>query len=162
MKKGRNSPPGKEGELIVKGENIMKGYYKKEEETAAVIKDGWLYTGDIAKLDEEGYIYILDRRKDLIIVRGLNVSPREIEEVIYHHPKVREVCVIGVRDESRGEVPKAFVVVKEGEELTAGELLEFLKPRVANYKIPRYIEFREELPKSASGKILRRELRERK
>jgi len=158
---GKELPPGKEGELIVKGENIMKGYYKKEEETAAVIKDGWLYTGDIAKLDEEGYIYILDRRKDLIIVRGLNVSPREIEEVIYRCPKVKEVCVIGVRDESRGEVPKAFVVVKEGEELTAKELLEFLRPRLAGYKIPRYIEFRDELPKSPSGKILRKELKDK-
>ena len=154
-------PPGKEGELIVKGENIMKGYYKKEEETAAVIKDGWLYTGDIARLDEEGYIYILDRKKDLIIVRGLNVYPREIEEVIYYHPKVKEVCVVGVEDKSRGEVPKAFVVVKEGEELTAKELLEFLRLRLARYKIPRYIEFRDELPKSPSGKILRKELKDK-
>lgn len=159
---GETLPPGKQGELIVKGENIMKGYYRKEEETAAVIKDGWLYTGDIARLDEEGYIYILDRKKDLIIVRGLNVYPREIEEAIYHHPKVKEVCVVGVPDKSRGEVPKAFVVVKEREELTEEELLEFLRPRLAGYKIPRYIEFRNELPKSASGKILRREFRERK
>ncbi len=158
---GEALPPGKEGELIVKGENIMKGYYKKEEETAAVIKNGWLYTGDIAKLDEEGYIYILDRKKDLIIVRGLNVYPREIEEAIYHHPKVKEVCVVGIPDKSRGEVPKAFVVVKEREKLTAKELLEFLRLRLARYKIPRYIEFRKELPKSSSGKILRRELKDK-
>jgi long-chain acyl-CoA synthetase len=158
--KGEPLPPGKEGELIVKGANVMAGYYKKEEATQEVIKEDWLYTGDIAKLDEEGYIYIIDRKKDIIIVRGLNVSPREIEEVIYQHPKIKEACVVGVPDESRGEVPKAFVVVKEGETLTPEELLEFLKPRLANYKIPRYIEFRSELPKSPSGKILRTKLRE--
>lgn len=158
--KGEPLPPGKEGELIVKGANIMAGYYKKEEATQEVIKEGWLYTGDIAKIDEEGYIYIIDRKKDIIIVRGLNVSPREIEEVIYQHPKVKEACVVGVPDESRGEVPKAFVVAKEGETLTPEELLEFLKPRLANYKMPRHIEFRNELPKSPSGKILRTKLRE--
>ncbi|RKY36284.1 MAG: fatty acid--CoA ligase [Candidatus Omnitrophota bacterium] len=159
--KGEELSRGEEGELILKGENVMLGYYKQEEETKKVIKDGWLYTGDIAKIDEEGYIYILDRKKDLIIVRGLNVYPREVEEVIYQNPKVKEVCVVGIPDESRGEVPKAFVVVKEGEELTAKELLEFLRPRLAGYKIPRYIEFRDELPKSPSGKILRKELKDK-
>lgn len=156
---GEDVPLGEDGELLVKGENVMLGYYGLEEETKQVIKDGWLYTGDIVRRDEEGYIYILDRKKDLIIVRGLNVYPREIEEAIYQNPKVKEACVIGVEDESKGEVPKAFVVLKEGEELSEAELLGFLRRRLAGYKVPKYVEFRRELPKSPTGKILRRALR---
>lgn len=156
---GKELPPDVEGELIVRGENVMLGYYRQEQETKETIKHGWLYTQDIARIDNEGYIYILDRKKDLIIVRGLNVYPREIEDVIYQNSKVKEACVIGVSDESKGEVPKAFVVVKEGEELTESELLKYLRTKLASYKIPKYIEFKTDLPKTPTGKISRKALK---
>ncbi|MDP8216632.1 MAG: long-chain fatty acid--CoA ligase [Candidatus Kaelpia imicola] len=156
---GNQLPPNKEGELLVKGENVMKGYYKLPEETKKTIKDDWLYTGDIAKIDEDGYIYIVDRKKDMIIVRGLNVYPREIEEVLYQNTKVAEAAVIGVKDELRGEVPIGYVTLKEGEKATKGELIRFLRERLASYKVPRTIEFRDSLPKTSTGKILKRALR---
>lgn len=156
---GNQLPPNKGGELLVKGENVMKGYYKLPEETKKTIKDGWLYTGDIAKIDEDGYIYIVDRKKDMIIVRGLNVYPREIEEVLYKNPKIAEVAVVGIKDKLKGEVPKAYVALKEGEKITAKELIGFLRERLASYKIPRSIEFRDSLPKTSTGKILKRALR---
>lgn len=155
---GGQLPPGKEGELLVKGENIMKGYYKLPEETKKTIKDDWLYTGDIAKIDEDGYIYIVDRKKDMIIVRGLNVYPREIEEVFYLHPQVAEAAVIGVKDELKGEMPKAYVALKKGERTTERELIHFLRRKLASYKVPRTIEFRDSLPKTSTGKILKRAL----
>jgi len=157
---GSRMPPDKEGELLVKGENVMKGYYKLPEETEKTIKDGWLYTGDIARIDEDGYIYIVDRKKDMIIVRGLNVYPREIEEALYQDPRVAEAAVVGIKDEHRGEVPRAYVALKEGEKATEKELIHFLRERVASYKVPKSVEFRDSLPKTPTGKILKRMLKE--
>jgi long-chain acyl-CoA synthetase len=155
---GNDLPVGQEGEIAIKGPNVMMGYYKLPEATQNTIKDGWLLTGDIGKLDEEGYIYILDRKKDMLLVRGINVYPREIEEVLYKHPAIAECAVIGARDEQRGEVPKAFVVLKEGVEVTEREVKQYCLERLAKYKVPRYVEFRKSLPKTPTGKILKREL----
>ncbi|MCX8128891.1 MAG: long-chain fatty acid--CoA ligase [Clostridia bacterium] len=153
-------PSGEVGELIVKGGNVMQGYFKKDEETRNALKNGWLHTGDLAKKDEDGYIYIVDRKKDMVIVGGLNVYPREVEEVIYQYSKVKEAAVIGVEDKLRGEYVKAFVVLKEGEECNSKELLKHLKERLAVYKLPREIEFVSNLPKNSTGKILKRMLKE--
>ncbi len=152
-------PPNKEGELLVKGENVMKCYYKLPDETEKTIKNGWLYTGDIAKIDEDGYIYIVDRKKDMIIVRGMNVYPREIEEVLYQNPKIAEAAVIGIKDELRGEAPVGYVTLKEGEQTTEREMIRFLRERIASYKVPRTIEIRDSLPKTSTGKILKRALK---
>ncbi|MBN6188401.1 long-chain fatty acid--CoA ligase [Aneurinibacillus sp. BA2021] len=157
--KGNDQPAGGEGELLVQGPNVMQGYYKLEETTKETIVDGWLHTGDIAYMDEEGYIFIVDRKKDMIITRGLNVYPREIEEVLYRHPAVLEAAVIGVPDSVKGEVVKAFVVPKEGETLDRRSVLDFLKPHLANYKMPRFVDVVDTLPKNAAGKILKKELR---
>lgn len=148
----------KVGEILVKGPNVMKGYFNKPEDTAQTIRNGWLYTGDLGKKDEEGYIYIVGRKKDMVNVRGLNVYPREIEDLLYQHPKVKEVAVIGIPDYHKGEVPKGFIVLKEGAQATEREFVLYLRERLANYKIPRYIEFRENLPKNTTGKILKRVL----
>ena len=148
------------GELVVKGPQVMKGYWKRPEETARTIRDGWLYTGDIACMDEEGYFYIVDRKKDLIIVGGYNVYPREIDEVLHTHPKIREAVTVGVNHRSRGETGKAYIVPKEGENLTVPEVVAFCRQKLASFKVPRLIEFREELPKTMVGKVLRRILRE--
>ena len=137
----------------------MKGYYGQQEETNKTLKNGWLHTGDLAKKDDDGYIYIVDRKKDMVIVGGLNVYPREVEEILYQYSKVKEAAVIGVNDMLRGEYVKAFVVLKDGESCTARELNKYLKERLALYKIPRDIEFIGSLPKNSSGKILKRELR---
>ncbi len=152
-------PPGEAGELVIKGPQVMKGYWNRPEETAQTLRNGWLYTGDIAVMDEDGYFRIVDRKKDLIIVGGFNVYPREVEEVLYQHPKVLEAAVVGVTHPLRGEMVKAFVVLKEGEQATETELIAFCRERLASYKVPREIEFVKELPKSAVGKILRRELK---
>jgi len=152
-------PAGDVGELIVRGENVMLGYFKREEETKETFRNGWLHTGDLAKIDEEGYIYIVDRKKDLIIAGGLNVYPREVEEVIYQYSKVKEAAVVGIGDKLRGEYVKAFIVLKEGEESTPKEITKFLKQHIAGYKIPREIEFISELPKNSTGKILKRMLK---
>jgi long-chain acyl-CoA synthetase len=152
-------PVGKEGELIIKGPQVMLGYWNKPEETEHTLKDGWLLTGDIARMDEDGYFYIVDRKKDLIIAGGLNIYPREVDEVLYAHPKVLEAAVIGIPHEYRGETVKAFVVLRQGETATAEEITEFCKKNLAPYKVPKIIEFRKELPKTAVGKILRKELR---
>lgn len=149
---------GEEGELIIKGPQVMKGYWNRPEETAQTLRDGWLFTGDIAKMDEDGYFFIVDRKKDMVITGGFNVYPREIDEVLFEHPKVAEVVAAGIPDEYYGEVLKAYVVLREGEEATEQELLDFCKERLAKYKVPRKIEFRQELPKSAIGKVLRRVL----
>ena len=154
-------PPGVAGEICFKGPQVMLGYYKRPEETAAVLHDGWLFTGDIGMLDEDGYLTIVDRKKDLIIASGFNIYPKEIDEVLYEHPKILEACTIGVPDEYRGETVKAFVVIKPGESLSAEEVIQFCKERLTAYKVPKKIEFLEELPKSAVGKVLRRELKER-
>lgn len=153
-------PAGEVGELTVRGENVMQGYFNQEEETKKALLNGWLHTGDLAKKDEEGYIYIVDRKKDMVIVGGLNVYPREVEEVIYQYPKVKEAAVIGMNDKIRGEYVKAFIVLKEGEECTSKDILHYLKERLAIYKLPRVIEFIPTLPKSSTGKILKRMLKE--
>ena len=156
----KEMPVGEPGELIVKGPQVMKGYWNRPEETARVLRNGWLYTGDIAKMDEDGYFYIVDRKKDMIIVSGYNVYPREVEEVFFHHPAVKEVAVVGVPDPKTGERVKAFVVLKEGATATEEELIEFCRQKLAKYKCPKEIEFRDELPKTFIGKVLRRKLRE--
>ncbi|MBA2872030.1 long-chain acyl-CoA synthetase [Anoxybacillus calidus] len=156
---GEEVPVGEVGELIVRGPNVMKGYYKMPEETAAAIRDGWLYTGDLAKMDEEGYFYIVDRKKDMIIVGGYNVYPREVEEVLYNHPDVVEVAVVGVPDPNFGEAVKCFVVSKNAH-LTEEDLIAYCREHLAKYKVPSSIVFLEELPKNTTGKILRRALKE--
>ncbi len=151
-------PVGEPGELIVKGPQVMKGYLNMPEETVDALRDGWLYTGDMARMDEDGYFYIVDRKKDMILASGYNVYPREIEEVLFEHPDVSEAVAVGVPDEYRGESVKAFVVKKPGSPATEMEVLAFCKERLAPYKTPKALEFREELPKSAVGKLLRRVL----
>ncbi|MBW1848440.1 MAG: long-chain fatty acid--CoA ligase, partial [Deltaproteobacteria bacterium] len=150
---------GEEGEVIFKGPQMCLGYYNKPDETANSIRDGWFYTGDIGKLDEDGYLYIVDRKKDMIIAGGFNIYPRDIDEVLFEHPKVLEACAIGVPDEYRGETVKAYIVPKPGETLTEEELNSFCRERLSAYKVPKIYEFIDELPKSAVGKILRKELR---
>lgn len=156
---GEDVKVGEVGELIVQGENVMQGYYKHEEQTKETLKDGWLYTGDLVKIDEEGYIYIVDRKKDMVIVGGLNVYPREVEEALYKYPRVKECAVIGVNDNLRGEYVKAFVVLKDSEPCHSKEILRFLKEKIALYKLPREIEFVNELPKNATGKIMKKLLK---
>jgi len=156
----KNLPPGEEGELCIRGPQVMKGYWNRPEETNRVLRNGWLYTGDIGRMDEEGYFYIVDRKKDMIICSGYNVYPREIEEILYQHPKIQEACIVGVPDPYRGETVKAFVVLKEKEETTAEEIIEFCQKNMAKYKVPTLVEFRQELPKSHVGKVLRKILRE--
>ena len=155
-------PVGEVGELIVKGPQVMKGYWNRQEDTNEVLKDGWLFTGDMARMDEDGYFYIVDRKKDVIIASGYNIYPREIEEVLYHHHAIQEVVVVGVPDSYRGETVKAFVKLKDGETTTAEDILLYAKQHLAAYKMPKLLEFREELPKSAVGKLLKRELRAEK
>ena len=151
---------GEPGELCVKGTQIMKGYRNKPEETQASIRDGWFLTGDIATVDEEGYFTIVDRKKDMVISGGFNVYPREVDEILFAHPKIKEACAIGVPDSYSGERIKAFVVLKDGEEASDEEIIEYCRERMTRYKVPKYVEFCDELPKSAVGKILRRQLRE--
>ncbi|ALC81905.1 AMP-binding protein [Bacillus gobiensis] len=151
-------PPYERGELIVKGPQVMKGYWNNPEETAAVLRDGWLFTGDIAYMDEEGFFYIVDRKKDIIIASGYNIYPREIEEVFYEHEAIREVIVAGIPDPYRGETVKAYVVLKQHATLTEKELDEYARTHLAPYKVPKIYEFRDELPKTTVGKILRRAL----
>lgn len=156
-------PVGVVGELITKGPEIVAGYWEKPEETAYAIRDGYLYTGDVAKMDEEGWFYLVDRKKDMIIASGYKVWPREVEDVLYQHPAVREAGVVGAPDAYRGETVIAYVALKNGFEgkVTPEELIEFCKQRLANYKYPRQIEIMEELPKTPTGKFLRRELRDK-
>ena len=156
----RTLPAGTEGELVIRGPQVMKGYWKQDDETAAVIRDGWLHTGDIARMDDEGYFYIVGRKKDLIIASGYNVYPDEIDDVLMRHPAVLESATIGVPDEKRGETVKSFVVLRPGASATERELIEHCRKELAAYKAPRQIEFRSELPKSTVLKVLRRELRE--
>lgn len=146
------------GELAIKGPQVMKGYWNKEEETMATFRDGWLLTGDLAYMDEDGYFYIVDRKKDMIIAGGYNIYPREIEEVLYENEKIQEAVVVGVPDPYRGETVKAFIALKEGVSCTEEEIDLFVRKYLAAYKVPRIYEFRNELPKTAVGKILRRAL----
>jgi long-chain acyl-CoA synthetase len=152
-------PVGKSGELLVRGPQVMKGYWNNPKETADTLTDGWLHTGDIAKMDEDGYFYIVDRKKDMIISGGCNVYPRHIEETLYENPKIKEVCAIGIPHPTRGEAIKVFAVLKKGETATQEELIEFCKDKLARYKLPTEIEFRNDLPKTNVGKILKKELR---
>ena len=159
---GKELPPGEVGELAVKGPNVMKGYWNRPEETQKTLKDGWLFTGDLAKMDEDGYFYIVDRKKDMIIAGGYNIYPREVEEVLYQHEAVQEAAVVGVPDPYRGETVAAFLVLKpeyQGK-VSEKDIERFCRQNLAAYKVPRIIQFRESLPKSSVGKILRRELRE--
>lgn len=152
-------PPGEVGELAIKGPQVMREYWNRPEETAAVLKDDWLFTGDMATADEEGFIRIVERKKDVIISAGMNIYPREVEEVLHQHPKIVEAAVIGVRSKVREEVVKAYIVVEKGVELSKSEVVSFCRDKLSKFKIPRQIEIVEELPKSAMGKILRRVLR---
>jgi long-chain acyl-CoA synthetase len=155
----KDMPVGEAGELIIRGPQVTKGYLNKPEETASLLRDGYCYTGDIAKMDEDGYFYIVDRKKDMIISGGYNVYPRDIDEIFYEHPKVLEACSIGIPDPKRGESAKVFIVLKEGEKATQEELIAYAKTKLAIYKVPTEIEFRKELPKSLVGKVLRKELK---
>ncbi len=158
MEDGTPLPYGEIGELAVKGPQVMKGYWNRPEETDQVLKNGWLYTGDLGYMDENGYFYIVDRKKDMIIAGGYNIYPREIEEVLYEHPDIQEAVVAGVPDPYRGETVKAYIVLKENATVTKEELNTFTRKYLAAYKVPRIYEFRKELPKTAVGKILRRSL----
>lgn len=156
----RDVAPGETGELIVKGPQVMGGYWNRPDETALSIRDGWLHTGDIARMDDEGYFYIAGRKKDMILVSGYNVYPDEVDAVLMSHPAVQEAASIGVPDEKRGEIVKSFIVLKPGVVATAEEIQAYCREDLAAYKVPRAVEFRSELPKSTVLKILRRELRE--
>ncbi len=148
------------GEIVIRGHNIMKGYYNRPEATREAIVNGWFHSGDMGRRDKDGYYYIVDRKKDLIIRGGMNIYPREIEEVLYQHPKVLEAAVVGIPDPSRGEEVKVYVSPKEGAKLTPDEIVAFLQERMAKYKWPKVVEVMSELPKGPTGKILKRELKE--
>lgn len=158
---GKDVVPGEVGEIIVRGDSVTQGYWKLPEETARTIKQGWFYSGDLATADEEGYIYIIDRKKELIISGGENISPKEVEGVIYRHPSVFEVAVIGVPDEKWGEAVKAIVVLRDGKPVTEAELIAFCRQNLARFKVPKSVVFTDSLPKTTSGKISRKELKDR-
>lgn len=152
-------PSNKIGELIIRGPQVMKGYWNRPDDTANTLRNGWLYTGDIATMDDDGYFFIVDRKKDMFIVGGYNVYPREIDEVLYEHPKIKEAVTVGVPHPTRGEIIKAYIVLRDGESLTRSEVIAHCREKLANYKVPRQVEFRDELPKTIVGKVLRRALR---
>jgi long-chain acyl-CoA synthetase len=154
----KDLPVGEIGELIIRGPQVMKGYWNMPKETEVTLRNGWLYTGDIAKMDEEGYFQIVDRKKDMIIAGGYNIYPRDVEEALYQHPKVKEAVVAGIPDPYRGETVKAYIILKDGETATQEEIIAFCKERIAKYKVPTSVEFRTQLPKTIVGKILRRML----
>jgi long-chain acyl-CoA synthetase len=154
----REMPVGESGELTIKSPTVMKEYWNMPEETKIALREGWLYTGDIALMDEDGYFYIVDRKKDMIIASGFNIYPREVEDVLYEHPKIAEAAVAGIPDPKRGETVKAWVVLKPGQTATVEEIRDFCRDKLAKYKIPYYIEFRDSLPKTMVGKVLRRSL----
>jgi long-chain acyl-CoA synthetase len=159
---GELLPAGEEGEIVVKGPNIMQGYWKREEETRHIFLNGWLRTGDIGKMDKDGYFYIVDRAKDMIIAGGFNIYPREVEEVLFSHPAIQEAAVVGVPDEYRGETVAAYVVLKPGfapTQKTREDILAHCMHELAAYKVPKILEFRDGLPKTLVGKVLKRELR---
>lgn len=157
---GLSLPPGKLGEMVVRGPQVMKGYWKRPDETANALRNGWLYTGDLATMDEDGYFYIVDRKKDMVIVGGYNVYPREVDEVLLANPKIADAVTVGISDGMRGESLKAYVVPEPGETLTKADVVSWCRARLASYKVPRLVEFREALPKTIVGKVLRRALRE--
>lgn len=157
---GEEMPIGEPGELIVKGPQVMKGYWNRPEDTFDALRNGWLFTGDMATMDEEGYFTIIDRKKDMIIASGYNIYPREIEEVLYEHPSVKEAVVVGTKDAYRGETVKAFIVLKDGAKPDPADLEKFCRSQLAAYKVPREYVFRDSLPKTMIGKVLRRKLLE--
>ena len=154
-------PAGEVGEIAVRGPQVMRGYWHKPEDTAAVIRDGWFFTGDVGKKDDKGYVFIVDRKKEFIKYKGFGVGPAEVEAVLCEHPAVADAGVIGKPDEEAGEIPKAFVQLRPGASVTADELMEFVRARISDYKRVREVEFIDKVPRTASGKILRRELAER-
>jgi long-chain acyl-CoA synthetase len=154
----REMEVGDEGELVLRGPQVMHGYYKNEEETRVTLRDGWLFTGDIARMDKEGYFYLVGRKKELIKIGGFQVWPREIEEVLIKHPAVADVCAAGVPDPEKGEAVKAWVILKPGFAVSAEELIMWCEERIANYKCPTLIAFRSDFPRTTVGKVLRREL----
>ena len=158
---GRDVPVGEAGEIVARSDRVMKGYWKAPEETAETIKSGWLYTGDVGRMDEDGYIYIVDRKKDMIISGGENIYSREVEEVLYMHPAILEAAVVGVPDEKWGESVKAVVVLKQGASASEEELIDFCREYLASYKKPRSVEFWDSLPRTGSGKVRKNEIRER-
>jgi long-chain acyl-CoA synthetase len=153
-------PQGQPGEMIIRSPLVMKGYWENPEETAGQLKNGWLYTGDIAVRDEDGYLFIVDRKKDMIIAGGFNIYPREIDEVLFQHPKIQDAVSVGISDKYRGETVKAFVVLKPEQKASEEEVIAFCREKLAAYKVPKMVEFRETLPKSAVGKVLRKILRD--
>jgi long-chain acyl-CoA synthetase len=153
-------PPGAEGEIAIRGPQVAKGYWQRPEETAATFRDGWLFTGDIAYMDEEGYFFITDRKKDMVLVGGYNVYPREVDEVLFQHPDVKEAATVGVPHKSHGEVLKAFIVPRDGAELKKSDIVAFCREKLASYKIPRRVVFMDDLPKTAIGKVKKNELRD--
>ncbi|MCX5152287.1 long-chain fatty acid--CoA ligase [Streptomyces sp. NBC_00320] len=155
---GSEAGPGEVGEIAIRGENVMNGYFNRPKETAEAVRDGWFHTGDLARVDEEGFYFIVDRKKDLIIRGGYNVYPREVEEVLYEHPAVAEAAVVGVPHEVHGEEVAAVIALREGADATAEEIRAYVKERVAAYKYPRIVTFTTELPKGPTGKILKREI----
>ena len=155
---GHDLPQGEVGEIVIRGHNVMKGYWNKPDATAEALREGWLHTGDMARVDEDGYFFIVDRKKDMIIRGGYNVYPREIEELLYEHPAVREAAVIGMPHDEYGEEIGAAVTLRDGAAATEAELREFVKEQVAAYKYPRELWFVDELPKGPTGKILKREI----
>jgi long-chain acyl-CoA synthetase len=159
LETGMNEMPlGETGEILLKGPQIMKGYWKNPEETSRAIRNGWLYTGDTGRMDENGFLYIVGRKKEMIIAGGYNIYPNEIDEILYQHPSVAEACTFGIPDTYRGETVKSAIVVKENHMLTEEEIVSWCTERLARYKVPKQVEFRKQLPKSAIGKILRRVL----
>jgi acyl-CoA synthetase (AMP-forming)/AMP-acid ligase II len=160
--KDRDVPPGTVGEVLFRGPNVMRGYYKDPASTEEALRGGWMHTGDLARLDEEGFLYIVDRKKDMIITGGENVYPREIEEVLYAHPEILEAAVIGLPDPAWGERIHAVVALKEGQSLTEQEIIDYCKAHIASFKKPKSVEFVDRLPRSPAGKVLKRILRERR
>src|SRR5262249_26896427 len=150
--------PNQIGEIVLRGPNIMKGYYRNEKATADAFRSGWFHTGDLGYRDKEGFFYVVDRKSDMIIRAGENIYPREIDEVLYQHPKIKDAATIGVADDLYGEEVKSFVVLKEGEEASQQEIIDFCLERLADFKCPRSIEFLKDIPKGPTGKLLKREL----
>jgi long-chain acyl-CoA synthetase len=159
--KDSSVPVGETGELLVKGPNVSPGYYRLSEETAETFRNGWLYTGDMARMDEDGYLYIVERKKDLIIRGGFNIYPRDVEEVLYEHSAVLDAAVIGLPDPVMGEEVKAFVVLREGQTASQQDIIDHCQRHLGKYKCPKYVEFIDSMPRNPIGKILRKELRQR-
>lgn len=158
---GNELPVGEVGEILVKGPGIFKGYWEMPEATKEAFKDGYFCTGDLAYRDEEGYLFLVDRKKDMILCGGYNVYPREVEDIVYQNPKILECAVISEKDPARGEVPALYAVLKDGEKMTEDEMIDYCKQKMASYKVPRFVYFIDEIPKSATGKIMKRLLKEK-